>query len=339
MTEDISQSERLDVLLVLALAFERNREKSAERTTRRLVSDSFAALSREDLEILRLRADSFENLSAEEQKIWQAGWLDKIRRRGRTARLDEQINAAQVTEVLRFETKTARELIFRYLPPDIGVQVAAELGLKFDFSAAFDSSKTARKPVDDKIIRLVRRKFLSNFVALEDIYEPTAADRLSGGELAAFVRQLGARETAIACRGISSKESLAVFLAGFNESDAREIAAYITELEKIKLFWVAEADKLVRRTLEMNFAPDDFLPNLGLQLLAAGFVGRERTAREYAAQKMPPDKAEQWLAILQKSTEEFAQASTDERLRLEKRQRIFERLVNRFAESKPNPEM
>lgn len=338
MIQNISQSERLDVLLILALAFKGHSGKSADATSLKLVNESFAALSREDLEILRSRAELFDNLSTDEQKIWQAGWLDKIRRRGRTARLDEQVHPAQITAVLRAETKAVRELILRYLPFNLGGQVAAELGLKSDSSNYLDSSaiasKTGQKPVNDKIVALVREEFLSHFVALEDVYKPTAADKLSIGELAKFTRQLGVRETAIACRGIISKETLAVFLGKFNEFDAREIAEYITELEKIKPFWVAEADKLVRRTLESDFQTDDFLQILGLQLLAAGFVKREATAQKYTAQKMTPDESEQWLAYLQRSTEEFSSATDEERLRSEKRQRIFERLINRFAQPK-----
>ena len=331
MIQDVSQSERLDILLILALAFERNLGKPVEQTSVKLVNESFAALSGEDLEILQTRAQLFDSLPVKEQKIWQAGWLDKIRRRGKPTRLDEQINPSQITEILRSETKAVQELILRHLPISLGTQVTSELGLK---SGSFNLSKAGHQPINDKIVALVRQKFLSHFVALEDIYEPTAADKLSILELAKFIRQLGVRETAIACRGISSKESLAVFLGGFNESNAKEIAEYITELEKIKPFWVAEADKLVGRTLESDFQPDDLLQILGLQLLASGFVRREATAQKYTAQKMSPGDSEKWLAYLQKSTEDFSSASTDERLRLEKRQRIFERLIIRFGQPK-----
>lgn len=331
MNQNISQTERLDVLLVLTMAFERNREKSAEQISVKLISESFASLSREDLESLQTRAKLFDSLSDEEQKIWQASRLDKIRRRGRPARLDEQVNPAQITNVLRGETKAAQELILRYLPFNLGGQVAAELGSKSDSSVSSAAPKSIQKPVSEKVVALVRQKFLSCFVTLEDISEPTAADRLSISELARFVRQLGVRETAIACRGISAKEALAVFLGKFNESDAREIVEYMTELEKIKPFWVAEADKSVRRTLESDFQMDELLQNLGLQLLAAGFVRREPAAQEYAAQKMMPDESEKWFVYLQKSAADFSMALADERLRLEKRQRIFERLLNKFA--------
>jgi len=331
MIQNISQSERLDILLILALAFEGDPGKPAEQTSVKLVNKSFAALSGEDLEILQSRAQLFDSLSVKEQKIWQASWLDKIRRRGKPTRLDGQINPAQITEVLRSETKAVQELILRHLPINLSGQVASELGLK---SGSFILSKAGHQPINYKIVALVRQKFLSHFVALEDIYEPTAADKLSIRELAKFIRQLGVRETAIACRGISSKESLAVFLGRFNESNAKEIAEYITELEKIKPFWVTEADKLVRRTLERDFQPDDLLQSLGLQLLASGFVKREATAQKYTAQKMSPNDSEKWFAYLQKSTEDFSSASTDERLRLEKRQRIFERLTIKFGQPK-----
>lgn len=335
MIQDAPQSERLDVLLVLALAFNGQTGKPAEPTSLKLVNESFAALSREDFEILQARARLFDDSSIEEQKIWQAVRLDKIRRRGRPARLDEQINPAQITRILQRETKAAQELILRYLPFDVSRQVAAELGLKFELptsSLPGAASPIVQKPVDEKIVGIVRRKFLSHFVAFEDIREPNAADRLSISELARFVRQLGVRETAIACRGITSKEALAVFLGKFSERDAREIAEYITDLERIKPFWVAEADRSVRQTLASDFQMDDFLQNLGLQLLAAGFVKREPAAQKYAAQKMTPADAEKWFAYLQESAADFSTAPPDERFRLEKRQRIFERLLNRFAE-------
>jgi len=331
MNQNISQTERLDVLLALAMAFERNRENSSRQISAKVFSESFTALNRENLEILQTRAELFDSLSDEEQKIWQAGWLDKIRRRGRPARLDEQVNPAQVTKVLRGETKSAQELILRYLPLNLGGQVAAELGSKSDSSVSSAAPKSVQKPVSEKVVALVRQKFLWCFITFEDISEPNAADRLSIGELARFVRQLGVRETAIACRGISAKESLAVFLGKFNESDAREIVEYMTELEKIKPFWVTEADKLVRETLESDFQIDEFLQNLGLQLLAASFARRERAAQKYAAQKMTLNESEKWFVYLQKSAADFSKALADERLRLEKRQRIFERLLNRFA--------
>lgn len=331
MLREVSQPERLDILLVLALAFKGNTGKPAEPNSVKLVGESFAALSREDLEILRSRAALFDNLSPEEQKIWQAGWLDKMRRRGKPARLDEHINPARITEVLRNETQAAQELILRYLPVNLKGQVGSELGLKSVYSVL---PKAGQQTVNEKIVQLVRQKFLSHFVALEDIYEPTEADKLSIEDLARFVRHLGTRETAIACRGINSKESLAVFLGRFDASDAREIVEYIAELEKIKPFWVAEADRLVRETLERDVQPDDFLQSLGLQLLAAAFVGREAAAQTYTAQKMTADESEKWFACLRKSTEDFSAAAPDERLRLEKRQRIFERLLTRFGQRK-----
>jgi hypothetical protein len=138
MIQDVSQSERLDILLILALAFERNLGKPVEQTSVKLVNESFAALSGEDLEILQTRAQLFDSLPVKEQKIWQAGWLDKIRRRGKPTRLDEQINPAQITKVLRSETKAVQELILRHLPISLGTQVTSELGLK---SGSFNLSK------------------------------------------------------------------------------------------------------------------------------------------------------------------------------------------------------
>ena len=56
MTQEISQSERIEILLILALAFERNFGKTVERNSLATVKNSLVALSGGDLEILQTRA-------------------------------------------------------------------------------------------------------------------------------------------------------------------------------------------------------------------------------------------------------------------------------------------
>lgn len=332
MIETISQNERLDVLLVLALAFERKNGQPEEpaagdgaRNAAAIVGESFTALSADELEALKTRAALFDNLTAENRQIWQTFWLDKLRRRGRSLRLDEQVNPSQIVEVLRREPETIQLLILRNLPADLSRQIGVRLHIESDVQ------KNESRAASEEIVALIRRKFLSNFVGLEDIYEPNELDKFSIERLAEFVRQLGLRETAIACRGISSKESLAVFLNRFSEPEAKEIVKHITEMEKIEPFWVAEADRLVRDTWEaVNFQPDLLLQSLGLKLLALAYAARDWAAQKYTAQKLSYAESEQWLEYISADEAALTGASDREHSILAKRRKIIERLAVRF---------
>ena len=333
----ISQAEKLDVLLALALAFEKKSGKAgaanSDHTAAELVERSFSSLEADDLKNLRSRAALFDRLTADKQRIWQGIRLDQIRRRGLPARLDEQVHPLHIVKVLDREPKTVQLLVLRNLPVELSRRIAAHLETKpaeDEFSSVQNSFD---QPVNDEIIALIRRKFLSHFVALEDVFEPSDLDKLSMDELAAFIRHLGVRETAIACRGINSKETLAAFLNRFDEENAKEIAQYITDLEKIKPFWVARADRLLRQTLENGFQPETLLRNLGYKLLAMAFTARDETARKYTAQKMLPFEAENFYRFIAESENEYLSASEDERQKLERSRRITERLAGKFINS------
>jgi len=328
MIRTISQSERLDILLALALVFRRTNE-DAGQTAAELAEKSFSALSPQELETLQTRAALFDRMPPKNRQLWQSFWLDKIRRRGRSARLDEHINPLQTVEALKNEPPTIQLLILRNLAPETRREVAASLGVE-DFFETTDAE--AHAPTNE-IVAAVRQKFLSYFVALEDVYEPVALDKFTIAELSGFIRMLGVRETATACRAIHSKETLAAFLNRFDEESTRQIVHYITEMEKVKQFWVIQAEKLLRETWSPALEPDELLRVLGLKLLATAMSERDETALRYTAQKLAPREAQMLLEYVDEIKINLASASDEEKSNLNKRRKTIERLAIKFIQS------
>lgn len=330
----ISQAEKTDILLALAMAFEKkyagNDEREGVSTARELVEKSFETLPAEDFEALKSRAVLIDDLPPENREAWHEQRLEKVRARGISNRLDENLNPSQIVEVLSREPKTIQLLILRNLPSDLSRRVSLYLGLEF---LPEDKSAKNAPRISDEILALVRQKFLSNFIALEDVYEPDELDRLSVDGLENFIRHLGLREVAIACRGISSKEALAAFLNRFDDEDVREIALYITELDKIRPFWVAQADALVRKSWSADLAPAKVIKKIGFKLLAAGFVLRDETKCDYASQKLSIRDVKNWHRLVNVSRKKYFAADGEDRLRLDKRRRIIERLAVKFIQA------
>jgi hypothetical protein len=182
-------------------------------------------------------------------------------------------------------------------------------------------------------LTLVKDRFLSNFLALEDLSEPDELDKFSVDRAENFIRHLGLREIAIACRGINSKETLAAFLNRFDEEDAREIALYITELDKIRPFWVAQADELVRKSWNEDLAPSKVVKKIGFKLLAAAYIFRDQANCDYAAQKLSVREVKNWQRLISVGKKKYAAADEETRLRLEKRRTIVERLAVKFTQT------
>jgi len=330
----ISQTEKTDILLALALAFEKNFAKTEKRetveTARELAEKSFGALNKEDFELLKSRAEILDGLTEENRENWREMRLDKIRGRGRAKRLDENINPSQIVEVLSREPRAIQILILKNLPPDLSRRISLYLDLNF-----VPDEKTSKnaKSISDEIVALVRQKFLSNFTALEELYEADDLDKFTFDELENFTRHLGLREIAIACRGINSKETLAAFLNRFDEEDIREIASYITELDKIRPFWVAQADALVRKSWNADLPPAKVIKKIGFKLLAAAFVLRDEAKCEYAAQKLSIRDVKNWQRLVRVSRKKYLAADEEDKLRLDKRRRIIERLAAKFKQT------
>ncbi|HEY0460695.1 MAG TPA: hypothetical protein VGC97_16275 [Pyrinomonadaceae bacterium] len=330
----ISQAEKADILLALAMAFENNfawtENRAAAGTAGELVEKSFGALNAETLEALRARAGLVDDLSREARENWRETRLEKIRRRGQRTRLDENINPSHVVEVLAREPEILQTLILKNLPPDLSRRIALYLGLNF---VPEERAAKNAPSINEELVALVRQRFLSNFVALEDLFEPDELDRFSVDRLENFIRHLGLREIATACRGINSKETLAAFLNRFDEEDAREIAQYITELDKIRPFWVAQADALVRRSWSADLPPARVIKKIGFKLLASVFLLRDETKCGYAAQKLSIRDLKNWQRLVRVSRRKYLAADEEERRRLEKRCRIIERLAVKFYQT------
>jgi 2-oxo-4-hydroxy-4-carboxy--5-ureidoimidazoline (OHCU) decarboxylase len=330
----ISQAEKTDILLALAMAFEKNSAKTGRSETvgavRELAAKSFSALNKADLESLKARAGLLDELTPEKRENWREMRLDKVRGRRLSKRLDENINPSHIVEVLSREPKAVQILILRNLPPDLSRRISLYLDLNFVPDEGASKNGTQ---INEEIVALIRHKFLANFIALEDVYEPDDLDRFSVDAMENFIRQLGLREIAIACRGINSKETLAAFLNRFDEDDAREIALYITELDKIRPFWVAQADELVRKSWSADLPPARVIKKIGFKLLATGFILRSETSREYAAQKLSIREVKNWQRLVNVFEKKYLAADEEEKLRFDKRRRIIERLALKFAQT------
>ncbi|CAN5695363.1 hypothetical protein BH20ACI4_BH20ACI4_11420 [soil metagenome] len=335
MLESISKTEKSDLLLALALAFEKKlSEKETEKAaqTASQLTEKFAAVfSPEDSKRLKARAEIFDRLSPEKRKLWQKIRLDKIRRRGLSDRLDGNVHPQQIAEILNLEPEPIQLLVLKNLPAKQSRKIA--LNMKTEPAESEFSSDQAglNISVSDEIVNLIRNRFVSNFVALEDVFEPTETDKIPIQRLDDFIRQLGIRETAIACRGINSKETLAAFLNRFDEKSAKEIAENITELENVKPVWVERADRFLRKTLENQFQPESLLRSLGLKILAIVFVRRDWAARKYTAQKMMPFVAENWFELIVEGESEYKNAPENERRILDRRRNIVERIAAKFV--------
>ncbi|HEX9961536.1 MAG TPA: hypothetical protein VGB00_11420 [Pyrinomonadaceae bacterium] len=328
MIGTISQPERLDILLALALVF-RPADEDAEQTAEKLAEKSFSALSPSDLVTLQTRAALFDLLPPKNRQLWQSFWLDKIRRRGHSVRLDEHINPLQMAEILHNEPRAIQLLILRNLAPDARREVAAHLGVE----KIIETIESEASAPTAEIVAIVRQKFLSYFVSLEDVYEPTEIDKFTIAELSGFVQTLAVRETATACRAIASKETLAAFLNRFDEENARQIVHYITEMEKVKQIWVIQAEKLLRETWNPALKPGEFLRVLGLKLLATVMSERDETALRYTLQKLLPREARMLSEYVGEIKNNVSFRSEEETLNLNTRRKIIERLAIKFIQS------
>ncbi len=330
----ISQAEKTDILLALAMAFEKKRASAEDGETAKpvveLAEETFGALNAEELAALRARAALLDNLTPENRETWREIRLEKARGRGLSRRLDANLNPSHIVEILSREPETVQRLILKNLPPDLSRRIALYMDLRFLPSDG--AAKNARQ-INEEIVALVRQKFLSAFLALEDIYDPDELDRFSVDELESFIRHLGLREIAIACRGINSKETLAAFLNRFDEEDAREIALYLTELDKIRPFWVAQADALVRKSWNEDLAPAKVIKKIGFKLLATAFVERDETKSDYAAQKLPFREVKNFRRLVRIAKKKYRTAGEEDRVRIDKRRRLIERLAAKFSQT------
>jgi hypothetical protein len=282
----LSFEERADVLIALSIVFDRRAPErngtSPERPIFEVVGDSLRSLSSPRHEKVIERAAKIGSLSDFQRQRWLGRSIDNVRRRGLSTKLDQHVNAEHIAKVLKNEPRPIRRSILNYLPLELNQNVERLL----DPGSGIPVNDEFLNDLPPEIIEVVKRSFLAKFVQIESVCDPNTIDGLSADELRQFVRYLGLREIAVACRGIKSKEKIAAFLCRFAEEDAKEIAMYLSNLDQVEPIWVSIADRTVQRLWNRRLRPHQILHKIGLEVLACAFAERSDTAVRYTSQKL-----------------------------------------------------
>ncbi|MBA3710929.1 MAG: hypothetical protein H0W76_00590 [Pyrinomonadaceae bacterium] len=145
--------------------------------------------------------------------------------------------------------------------------------------------------LDAALINVLRRSFLSNFVSATALNGSSPLDVLTGAQLARLVRLLGARETAVACRGITRIESVGAFLSYFPPEDARSVAAHIAALIEVDAERIIFAEGLVYQAMNREVRAKAILDRVGFSLLAVALSRYDSLRLRFAEQKLPTEAA------------------------------------------------
>lgn len=278
----IAEQQRIDTLLALSRVFgsaPESQESSAESSFEIDLSQ-FSALNPADRQLIAERAAATTTISDAEQ-LRLSVYQTEEKQRGLYAQLAEMVHAAHLIEALRAEPRRLRALIAPLLPTSIVNAAFGEL----------NAPVTASLPTENLLL-LIRTAFLSQFVLTEQLANPTALDLLTGVEMARLIRLLGVRETAIACRGISSVETVAAFLRRFEAEDAQAIAAHIAALTRIAPERVRFAELTVHQELSSaEFSAGLMLDRIGMSVLALALAARDALTLRFNLQKFPPEGA------------------------------------------------
>ena len=166
MLESISKTEKADILLTLALAFEKKLSEKPEKTASGLMDRLLTVLNFEDSKTLKARAEYYDRLPPEKRKNWQKLKLDKIRGRGLSVKLDTSIHPLQIAAILNLEPKQVQIVILKNLPLSLSRQIASALKTNPSEIEISADQSNLNSSISDEIIALVRDKFISNFIAL-----------------------------------------------------------------------------------------------------------------------------------------------------------------------------
>ncbi|HEV2801899.1 MAG TPA: hypothetical protein VGW12_15590 [Pyrinomonadaceae bacterium] len=292
------EAERTDTLLALSIAFghrlpegvEGERD-DAEDTNQSSEFGLFDALGETARQSLVRRAQWYSKLAPDKQRHWLARTL--ARAHPGVAQLDEHVHPSHILEALRDEPPRVRALILRHLPAPLAAACDAALNEQSAQSSANAPLMEDAEEPSPEIVALVRKVFLSNFVAPGELRNPSPIESSTGAELARLVRLLGVRETAVACRGIERAEAVGSFLRRFSAENARAILAHMQTLVNVEPERVALSETLVHEAMEHEQEPEAMLDRLGMRVLAAALAARESESERatYVAQKLPLEAA------------------------------------------------
>jgi hypothetical protein len=285
--------DRLDVLLAMAIAFnQQKKESNAEQDSilSEVLSD-LSALNEKDLSAAREKLGYYDALTDEEKRLWQARIIGQI---ANHHRLDKDVHHTQVAKVLSVEPDYVADYIIQRLSPEMAVEVAADLE-RSSFQPALLNS------VHTDLESLLRRRFLSNFVGREDLYEVKPLAMLSGEDVLDLVQRLGRSEMAFVCRGVKDVESLAPFLRRFEPEDSQAILELMADLRTVEKKRLDKAEVLIKQAWVAEKHPTLVIQSVGLTKLAAALCDSDELTVRYTLQKMPvilaqkvKEKIEQW---------------------------------------------
>lgn len=271
-----SSEPRLDALLALALKATTGVDPEADF----VLNDRFSALPGPDREALERRRRWSQTLTLPERVAWErrVTGRDGASSGEGASFLSASIHSSHLTKALRREPPRVARLVLSQLPAQLADAVAGALGLARDEPCALPEAR---------VIRLVYEAFCTQFVFAAQLDNPTDLDLLSGVELARLIRLSGVRETALACRSVTTIESLAAFLRRFAAEDARALAAHLTALGPPERARVRRAEEKLRRILAEVPEPGSLLDEVGISLLSLAMTRRAPLAVRFTAQKLP----------------------------------------------------
>lgn len=280
-----NHQQRIDTLVALAIRFSASVEEP-------IVLRALPPLSEVDAQAASLRLRAVLHLSPAEQSWWRQAALAQPPQemRERLCRAAEVLHTSHVVAALREESRGVLRLLRPQLPPTI-IAAIAETGDTYDAPA---------HAADEKIAALVRRRFLARFVFADALRDLTDLDLLTGVELARFIRVLGVREAALACRGVANTEAVACFVRRFAPEDTRMVTAYLRAPVAADAARLRAAETIVRRALEATTETGALLDRVGGRLLAMAMARRAGSAARLTWQKIPVAGA-RWLAELSAS--------------------------------------
>ncbi len=280
----IVNQNRLEVLLAMAIAFNhsKNSEEIADKPFSEQIIATLSALGDNDLSAVREKLEYYDALTDEEKRLWQARIISRVKNRSLT--LDKDVHYTQIAEFLRSEPDYIGDFILQRLSPEISENVALILERKL-------GTNGQAKNVDPGVENLVRRRFISNFVSRENLFEVKPLSLIAGGDFLEYIQRLGQDEIAIVCRGVKDVENLAPFLRRFDPADSQAILEQMATLRTVEKKRLEKAETLAKNAWANEKDPALIVQLIGLEKLAAALSGFDTMTARYIIQKLPANLA------------------------------------------------
>lgn len=279
---------RRDILLALAITFHEPQAAARGPAGAGEVLSLFSAAPAAERQALSRRHEWYRTLPPQEQRHWLRHTLEGARGNSAASRasLDEHLSPSHIAAALESEPARVRALVLGRLPASLAEPAASALAAGGAEAAGATHGLAGVTP-DRKILSLLESVTLSRFVTRDMLRSPSALDDLSAAEMVRLARLLGAREVALACRGVANVESVAAFIRRFPAEEARAIITYLTAPADVEPPRIAHAERLLGELLGAGTEPDALINEAGMHLLALALSGREPAAAAYALQKFP----------------------------------------------------